>query len=353
MANNLIKKDRLIYENVSSFTVQHNLDSENIFFSIIIDGEVKTDIIEEVRPKRGDERNAFVVKLKQFTPSLALQVYTKDILPANFMNSKLRDIAQVGDENIYKSFFRKVLVENSQYSNGQIANGFISSIYASEDDLPQTPAKPSLPTFAMISEMTSPGAKLAYWDYYSQSGWTVTEYPWISPQFEPLFVVSKDFEPVGNNTWDYTMGSIYRAKVAGAIVNGSIYLGPGGGSTHTWQLRKSTLTQSGRPALSTFTQILEQGVVSMQSPSSWTDLSMQSEHAVEENEWYMLIFCVFEGGTSFNIDSARTSSDLNEDIMALEGGCYIPLAGIPPGVPVLPDKFFKKTSYGCTNLQVK
>ncbi len=353
MANNLTFEGKYSFTNVDFVTIQHNLDSENVFFSIISKGDVVTDKILKSQPSLDNPKNILEIYLKEVVDDFYILVYTKDILPSNFINSELRKSVQKGDENIYRSFFRKTLEENGQYTTEEITDGFISSIFEDEESLPTEPEDPTKPTFAMISEVITDGAKLAYWDYWNQTGWVVTEYPWISPQFEPLFVVDKSFIPSGNSNWNFTMGTFFQAVAPGKIINGSIYLGANGQSTHSWQLLKSTAVQSTRPANATFTNILEQGVVTVSSPSSWTDVDFQNEYVVTPNEWYMMIFCVFQGGTSYNISSTRGAGNLNEDILRVDAGCYISTAGPNPGVPLLPTNAITSTCYGVVNLQTE
>ena len=260
-------------------------------------------------------------------------------------------------QDVTVSFLCDYITRRGAYTQLEFEAGIITDIFKNVVDLPAAPpSAPTIPAFAIIAEevdLTS-GFKVAYWDHFAATGWTVTTYPWTSPIFGPIDVVNQLFFPGGNSAWNYTMGSVFKGQPgsSASITGGSFYLGAAGTNTHTWQLRKSTITSVGMPALNTFTTVLEAGAQAVAGGSQWTDVNMVSSYPIAPNEWFMFAFCVIAGGSNFAISVARSGGDLEETELLLNNGCYSFGAGAYPGTFTLPLTNGGNNSYGCVSLKV-
>lgn len=335
------------FQNTDDVTISHNGNSENIYFSVFSFGVPITDYISDFKVI---DKNTLRIILSQSFEEVHVLIEQGFVISAQLPTAKMRRGLQSGDYNIYRSFFQKSLEEHGQYSSSVIANNFLNKIFESPEELPSQPEENiSEPRFAMISDSNIDGAKLAYWDYYQRRGWFVTEYPWVSPRFEPQSV--KQNSPGGNSNWQYSMGSIFHAVENCSVLAIEYFMGVNAENTsHSWELRRSLLNQQERPPNSTYTEILASGVFSCENVQEWTPFE-DTNIDIDKDDWLMLLLWVGQGGVSYRISTARNAGELDETLLVVDSGCYITSRGTNPGTVIVPTNN-TTSDYGCLNLKV-
>ena len=264
------------------------------------------------------------------------------------------------------TFFHDWLLNVSDpvFSEAQINAGLEPKLYSSLEalkaeipvplDSDDTTAAATEPNFAVIDDC-SRYLKLAYWKYPSgvSGEWLETIPPYDGPFIVPAHVIEQDVTNYnGSSSFQFAMGPLLQIITAGNMTELTCKFGVGGApNDHAWELRKSTLTQSARPALSTFTDIVDGGTISYTTAFTWQQIvASVFPLAVAVDEWYWL--GVFQGITSGQVDtiaSMRSRGALNEEVAIFDSSGYVYVAGGFPGSVPTPNVVNVSQAYGAVS----
>ncbi len=261
-------------------------------------------------------------------------------------------------EELAYTFFTWILINHpdNPFSAAEVLAGLDTAIYPNVGSIPTPPALPSIPNFAIIDD-GDPQLKLAYWDFSAGAGgtWVVTSSPYDFPFLQAGHIINQiPANGAGNIAWQFTMGSEVRILSPGRILDMTIKLGAGGvAQQHRWAIRRSTVTGPTAPALGTYTDFIQDGIMTYNAADVWQSVGGVAPIVVAPDEWYIAIFFVGGGGQNGNITTLRTAGELVEDYAFLNAGLFVSTPGGFPGPNPLPTPTSRQPTifYGVASLE--
>lgn len=251
--------------------------------------------------------------------------------------------------------FANVLEQEGRYSTSQVMVGLINQIYRDAFELPSPPPSGiNVPAFAVVDDLDATGPKLAYWDHTAaQTGWILTQHPWIDPLLMPGHVLDQITEVgSGNSSYSYAMGLLIHLK-SNAMVNGmAIKLGSAP-HDHAWAIRRSTSPGCAVPPVSTFTDVLASGTHTYSAIEVWESVTgFPAAFQVAVDDWLACMVWIGSGGQTQNVTAGRDAGYFLEDYAEVHGGVYIYQAGPPPGAVPVPNTISYSTIYGIASVDL-
>jgi len=233
----------------------------------------------------------------------------------------------------------------------------LTDVYESLSEVPTPP--PAGLLYALVGDTDLAIPKVAYWDTVGLF-WVLRDYPWRPPEL-PLppgasWVVHTDPTiGTGNNNWSYIMGTEIHITQPSSLAAMAVRLASAvAGTQHTWTIRKSNTPGAAPPLLTSYTQLLASGVVTIPAGGGWVDVGVAPGAGFAVNDWVIGTVSVQQGGMLASVNATRADGGFDESKATVNGGLYIFNPEALPGVnPNLIPTTRASTLYGMTSLALQ